>query len=64
MSSVRITNTTDRAATPEPLRDVRARAWAYVIDCWHKKEAAASPEGRPNDAERNPSDSASNHSTA
>jgi hypothetical protein len=27
--------------------DVRARAWAYVFDCYRKKKAA--PESRPDD---------------
>jgi hypothetical protein len=25
--------------TPEQARDVRARAWAFVLDCWQKKAA-------------------------
>jgi hypothetical protein len=60
MSSARFANTTDRTATSEQLRDVRARAWSYVFACHAKKEAA--PESRPDDAERNLNDSASNHS--
>lgn len=29
--------------------DTRARAWAYVFDCYRKKEAATSPVSRPDD---------------
>jgi hypothetical protein len=36
--------------------------YKFVLDCRAKTEAA--PESRPDDAERNLSDSASNHSTA
>jgi len=32
----------------DALRDTRARAWAFVFECYGKKEAA--PESRPNDA--------------
>jgi hypothetical protein len=30
--------------------DTRARAWAFVFDCYRKKEAATSPGSRPDDA--------------
>jgi hypothetical protein len=33
-----------------PQQDARARAWAYVFDCYRKKEATR--PGGPNDAER------------
>jgi hypothetical protein len=26
--------------TPEQLRDIRARAWAFVFKCWQEKKAA------------------------
>jgi len=30
-------------------RDIRARAWVFVFDCYRKKEAATSPVSRPDD---------------
>jgi len=37
-------------------RDARARAWAFVFDCYRKKEAT--PDNRPDDAkERSKNDS-------
>jgi hypothetical protein len=41
-------------AMSEPARDARARAWAFVFDCYRKKEAAA--ENRPKDPERSSDD--------
>jgi len=35
---------------PERARDVRARAWLYVFQCWQNKQIAARPGG-PDDAE-------------
>jgi hypothetical protein len=29
--------------TPEQARDARARAWAFVFQCWQQKEMAAEP---------------------
>jgi hypothetical protein len=36
--------------TLEQTCDARARAWAFVFDCYRKKEAATSPVSRPDDA--------------
>ncbi len=36
--------------TPQEARDVRARAWHFVFDCYAKKKAAR--PGGPDDAER------------
>jgi hypothetical protein len=36
-------------ATPEQARDARARAWAFVFQCWQEKKMAAErslPDGR------------------
>ena len=41
--------------TPEQARDIRARALAFVFDCYAKKKAA--PESRPNAEERFKNDS-------
>ena len=49
--------------SPEQARDTRARAWAFVFECYRKKAAATSPVSRPNDAERGLNDGASIHST-
>jgi hypothetical protein len=35
--------------TPEQARDARARAWAFVFDCFYKKKATC--PGGPDDAE-------------
>jgi hypothetical protein len=37
-----------------PQQDARARAWAYVFECYRKKEAA--PESRPDDAMKGSND--------
>jgi hypothetical protein len=51
--------------SPEQARDARARAWNYVFQCWREKQnAAGATSTNGDDAERNLSDSASNHSTA
>ena len=39
-----------------PQQDARARAWAYIFDCYRKKEATR--PGGPNDAERSLDDGA------
>jgi hypothetical protein len=49
--------------TSEHLRDARARAWAFVFDCYRKKKAATSPESRPTDAERSLDDGANTNCT-
>ena len=40
----RPTNPTSRAAD-ERGRDVRARAWRYIFDCYEKKKAGEEPAG-------------------
>jgi hypothetical protein len=35
------------AISSEQNLEARARAWAFVFDCYRKKEAASSPESRP-----------------
>jgi hypothetical protein len=56
MDSPREVTTPHPSATSEHARNFRARAWAYVFDCYRKKEAA--PESRPDDAERSLNDGA------
>ncbi len=60
MSSPRPTCVSPGSIAPEPARETRARAWAFVFDCYRKKEAATSPERRPDDAERSLNDGARN----
>jgi hypothetical protein len=36
--------------SPEEALDARARAWAFVFQCWHAKKNAASEEGGEDDA--------------
>jgi hypothetical protein len=45
----------------EHFRDTRARAWAFVFDCYRKKEAATSPVSRPVDAKEIKNDSRHKH---
>jgi hypothetical protein len=45
----------------EHFRDTRARAWAFVFDCYLKKEAATSPVSRPGDAKEIKNDSRHKH---
>jgi hypothetical protein len=42
-------------------RDKRARAWAYVFDCYRTKKAATSPVDRPNDVKEIKNDSRHHH---
>ena len=42
-------------------RDARARAWAFVFDCYSKKKAATSPVSRPDDGTKVKEDSANEH---
>jgi hypothetical protein len=37
--------------TPEQARDIRARAWAFVFQCWQEKQKAAHAD-RPERPER------------
>jgi hypothetical protein len=30
--------------SPEQARDIRARAWAFVFQCWQEKQMAAEPD--------------------
>ena len=59
MSSSRMTSSLRPSISPQEGPDVRARAWAFVFDCYRKKKAATSPVSRPNDAERSQIDGAS-----
>jgi hypothetical protein len=63
MSSPRRTSSSRPSISPQQGCDVRARAWAFVFDCYRKKEAATSPVSRPNDAERSLNDGANTNCT-
>jgi hypothetical protein len=63
MSSPRMTSSLRPSISPQQGCDVRARAWAYVFECYRKKEAATSPVSRPVDAERSLSDGAKTNCT-
>jgi hypothetical protein len=43
--------------SPEQARDTRARAWAFVFQCWQAKQMGGCRTA-PNDAERSSSDDA------
>jgi hypothetical protein len=58
MYSPRKATSPHRSVTAEQARTARARAWAFVFDCYGKKKAA--PASRPDDAERSLSDGAKN----
>jgi len=52
------------AVSSEQNLEARARAWAFVFDCYRKKEAASSPESHSEEAERRSDEiGASNHFT-
>ena len=56
MTSPHVASNPQPSVPLEHSRDTRARAWAFVFDCYRKKEAA--PESRPDDAkERSKNDS-------
>ena len=61
MSEPRISYSGSLDTSPETEATVLCPVYKFVLDCHAKKEAA--PESRPDDAERNLSDSASKHST-
>jgi hypothetical protein len=63
MSNHRTTRLSSFSITSEHSRDTRARAWAYVFECYRKKEAATSPVSRPIDAERSLNDGAKTNCT-
>ena len=54
MHSSREVDSPHPRAMSEPAREVRARAWAFVFDCYRKKEAVA--QNRPKDPERSSDD--------
>jgi hypothetical protein len=47
MSNPRSSRLSSGSITSEHFRDTRARAWAFVFDCYRKKEATR--PGGPND---------------
>jgi hypothetical protein len=63
MPSAHMSSTSRPSISRQQDRDVRARAWAFVLDCYHKKEAATSPVSRPNDTERGLNDGANSNCT-
>jgi len=50
MDSARIVTQSPSDISPEQARDARARAWAFVFQCWQAKKMAAErtpqPDGR------------------
>jgi hypothetical protein len=61
MSSARITYSQSSDATPETELPALVAVYKFVLNCRARKEAA--PESRPEDAEKDLNDSASNDST-
>jgi hypothetical protein len=53
MNSTRISYTPCGDISPEQARDARARAWAFVFQCWQKKQKAA-PASRPDTRKEEP----------
>ena len=45
MSEVRIVYRPCPSISPEQACDTRARAWAFVFDCWQKKDAETNGRG-------------------
>jgi hypothetical protein len=57
MYNGRITHTLHPHITPEQARAARARAWAYVFECFNRRNGnEAAPASRPDDAERRSSE--------
>jgi hypothetical protein len=55
VDSTRSVQRSHDTVTAGQVRDARARAWAFVFDCYRKKEEASLPESRPDsdpDSER------------
>jgi hypothetical protein len=46
---VRLTQRPHAGITPEQTRSVRARAWAFVFQCWQEKQKADEPAPEPID---------------
>jgi hypothetical protein len=55
MTKTQIAYSPTTGTTSDLTRDTRARAWAFVIDSYAKKEAA--PESRPDDVKEVSNDS-------
>jgi hypothetical protein len=52
-SSSRILHTQSSGIAPEEARDVRARAWAYVVDCFNSRNGKVAAEaGGPGDVRK------------
>ena len=50
----------DAGLTSEQARDVRARAWSYVFECFnHHTKKKAAPAGGPDDAKERSEDDSS-----
>ena len=47
MDSARIFTPSPSDISPEQARDARARAWAFVFQCWQAKKMAAEPTPQP-----------------
>jgi hypothetical protein len=47
MDSARIVTQSPSDISPEQARDARARAWAFVFQCWQAKKMAAEPTPQP-----------------
>jgi hypothetical protein len=48
----------DPGISPEQARDARAVTWAFVLECYAKKNPAADPSGRGKDGTETKEDSA------
>ena len=47
MSSARMTRLSSDSITSEHFRDTRARAWAFVFQCWQGKQMTTEPAAEP-----------------
>jgi len=45
--ALRITYRASLSSTPDRACDARARAWAFVFQCWQEKKMAAEPASEP-----------------
>jgi len=48
MSNPRSSRLSSGSITSEHFRDTRARAWAFVFQCWQEKQMTTEPAAEPN----------------
>ncbi len=57
MSTPRVVLSSRQDLMPEQARDARARAWAFVFQCWQEKQKGCPTTSSPDSAKGGSSDS-------